>query len=88
MVQIIIIGKSNNLTVGKSRKLPDDVPFCCLDAEYNIGKVGYDGQIRTFTFLVSIDWEIERTHDPAFVVEDYNVWANKIAERIRESLQN
>jgi hypothetical protein len=37
---------------------------------------------------VRADWEIERTHDPAFVVEDYNVWANKIAERIRESLQN
>jgi|ERR1700719_659436 len=56
--------------------------------EYNIGKVGYDGQIKTFTLLVRVDWEIERTHDPAFVVEDYNVWANKIAERIRESLQN
>jgi hypothetical protein len=26
--------------------------------EYNIGKVGYDGQIKTLTFLVRVDWEI------------------------------
>ena len=29
--------------------------------EYNIGKVGYDGQIKTFTFLVRVDWEIRES---------------------------
>jgi len=56
--------------------------------EYNIAKLGYDAQLKTFTFLVRIDWQIERTNDAGFVVGDYDVWANKLAKRIRDSLVN
>jgi len=56
--------------------------------EYNIAKLGYEAQLKTFTFLVRIDWEIERTNDAGFVVADYDVWASKLAKRIRDSLVN
>jgi len=57
-------------------------------AEYNMGKTGFEGQLKTFIFLVSADWEIQRSQDPSFVVEDYDVWADQLAKRVRVSLEN
>lgn len=56
-------------------------------SEYNMGKVGYEGQLKTFTFLVREDWEIQRSQDPSFVVEDYDAWAHQLAKRVRTSLE-
>jgi hypothetical protein len=57
-------------------------------AEYNIGKIGLDGQLKTLTFLLTADWEIQRSQDPSFVVEDYDAWAHQLANRVRVSLEN
>lgn len=57
-------------------------------AEYHMGPLGLQTGITTYTFLVSVEWAVERSHDTTFLVEDYDHWAKELADRIRERLIN